>query len=173
MSNYGYWNDPLFIDRIARSLKQNHVIAGTSDTVLGLLAPLTSQGKQAIDAIKVRERKPYLVLVSSLAKAKEFSDSFSDSKVQSLAKKYWPGPLTLVLPAKEDIPDFICSSERTIALRIPDHPGLLQLLASFDGLFSTSANLSGQPVPDSIEQLDPMIKQKVELLVDDRQRKQN
>lgn len=168
MNKYGYWDDHLFLEQIEKQLKQGAVIAGTSDTVPGLLAPLTPAGKAQLDAIKVRAEKPYLILVDSLDKAAHFSESFSNPMVQKLTKRYWPGPLTIIVPLKKNIPSFIGAPDRTVAIRIPDHPAILALLKNFEGLFSTSANLSGMPIPISVAAIDPAITKQAALIVDDR-----
>ena len=81
----------------------------------------------------------------------------------------WPGPLTLILKAKPDLPDFMKSPEGTVGLRMPNHKGLLELLARFEGLFSTSANRAGEPVPQSIDEIDPEIMDAISYLIVDRE----
>ena len=161
------WQDPIAIETIGERIKREEVVVGTSDTVIGLLAAATKQGRDALDQVKKRSDMPYLVLVKDLETAKRFSPIFQTGSVAELAHEFWPGPLTLIVPAKEDVPDYLKAASGGIALRVPDHEGLQKLLAQSEALFSTSANLSGKPVPETIEALDPEIAKQVSLIISD------
>lgn len=163
-SNTLSWSNPTDIQKIKSELAQNRLVVGTSDTVLGLLAPLTKQGFLALNAIKGRERKPYVILVESFQTAQNLIEkSFQIEKFS----KFWPAPLTLVCNAKKELPDYLKSSNNTIAIRVPDHQGLLALLSGLPGLYSTSANKSGQPVPFTLDAIDPDIVNHVSYLIAD------
>lgn len=149
-------------------LQQGSVIAGDSDTVPGLLAPLTQKGFESLNIIKSRFEKPYLVLIGSQDKLAQFVQFPLDPLVEKLVKKCWPGPLTIIFAAKLELPDFIKSPQKTIGIRMPLHQGLLKLLTHFDGLFSTSANISGSPMPQDCFGIDPSIVEQVSSVVHDR-----
>ncbi len=161
------WQDPIVIETIRERINRGEVVAGTSDTVIGLLASATKKGRDALDRIKKRSDMPYLVLVKDVEAAKKFSPVFQTGPVAELAHEFWPGPLTLIVPAKEDVPDYLKAASGGIALRVPAHEGLQKLLAQSEALFSTSANLSGNPVPETIEALDPEIAKQVGFLISD------
>ena len=163
------WNDPETIPYIHNLLDDQKVILGSSDTVIGLLAPLTQQGRDTLDKLKQRKNMPYLVLVSSVEKAQQFSDAFQGGIVKKLAEQHWPGPLTLIVPAKETLPEYMQSASRGIAIRVPDHAGLQRLLKKVEGLFSTSANLSGQPVPSDFAAVDPTISNQIAAIVTEKE----
>jgi len=74
--------------------------------------------------------------------------------------------------AKQSIPDFMKSKKGTIALRVPDHTGLQKLLPHFTGLFSTSANIGGNPIPRTIEEIDERIVKQIACVVLDKKEKQ-
>jgi L-threonylcarbamoyladenylate synthase len=167
MKKYWYWDEPEVIQIVADLFAQQQIIAGTSDTIIGLLAPLTQKAKDLLDLIKQRVDKPYLVLVQSKDKAAYFSSAIQDSKLQSLLHACWPGPLTIIVRVHPHIPSYV-SSQGTVALRVPNHQGLQRLLQLYDGLFSTSANISGEPVPQSVQQLSAHIVDKVAMILDDR-----
>jgi tRNA A37 threonylcarbamoyladenosine synthetase subunit TsaC/SUA5/YrdC len=82
-----------------------------------------------------------------------------------LTQLLWPGPLTLIFKARPDLPSWAKAADGTVSLRVPAHEGLLVLLNHFPGLFSTSANVSGQPLPMRVEDIDPHILEKAEVLV--------
>jgi len=152
-----YWNNSDDVSYIAVMLRRSKIILGASDTILGLLAPLSREGFNILNKIKGRSDKPYIVLIGNPDRINLFGEKSTSTIVQSLINHCWPGPLTLIVKAKKDLPSFLQSSQRTIALRMPDHQGLLSLLQQFDGLFSTSANKANMPVPYSIDKVDPQI----------------
>lgn len=162
-----YWNDSNSRALIVQKLLSEKIVIGSSDTVLGLLAPVTEQGATLLNEIKIRKDKPYIILIESTLKASYFVSSQALEHVAKLTELYWPGPLTLIFKAKPDLPAWMKSSDGTIALRVPKHEGLLAILSHFPGLFSTSANLGGQPVPTSLEDIDPHVMERVSALIMD------
>ncbi len=165
MIERAFWNDNFSIDRLAAVLRDDGIAIGSSDTVFGLIANLKCSGKEALDRVKKRIDKPYLILISTESDLGKFVDPRKLLQIEKLASKCWPGPVTLICPARSDLPDFMKGPDGTIALRMPAHEGLRQLLKSFDGLFSTSANISGCPVPESIDTVDPEVLAQCSILV--------
>jgi L-threonylcarbamoyladenylate synthase len=163
------WNDLQAIKRIEKSLQSGHVVAGSSDTVIGLLTAATQVGHDALDHVKRRSAMPYLVLVKDLETAKTLSPILQNGRVAQLAHQFWPGPLTLIVPAKKDVPDYMKSASGGIALRVPAHAGLQKLLNKMGALFSTSANFSGEPVPHHINDIDPDILKQVSMIISDEE----
>jgi tRNA threonylcarbamoyl adenosine modification protein (Sua5/YciO/YrdC/YwlC family) len=173
MNAHSYWQDITIVDEIVTSLQRGKIVAGTSDTIIGLIAPLTQNGFNTLNKIKGRADKPYLLLVGSEKQAKKFTDALTHASLKTLIKNCWPGPLTLIVPAKKSAPAFATSSSGTIAIRVPDHAGLQQIAHQMGGVFSTSANQTDQPVPETIDDLDPTIQNAVTLIIDDRERTKN
>lgn len=165
--NMLFWHDMAAIEQVNQALRADKVVLGTSDTVMGLLAPLTQCGFDRLNKIKGRQEKPYIVLVSDRAKISNFSSLAANPALIALMDYCWPGPLTLIVPAKSNVPDFMKSASGAIAVRLPRHEGLLALLDRHEGLFSTSANLAGRPVAQSIDDVDAVIKQSCELSIVD------
>lgn len=162
---YLYYNDCDSIDQIKQILLCGQVAIGSSDTVLGLLANTTLAGFTSLNVIKQRVDKPYIVLIDKIDKLKHFVLIEPSQSVSNLLQKCWPGPLTVIFRAKSGLPDFLVSHEHKIAIRIPNHAGLLKLLSNFEGLFSTSANLTGDPVPALPAQLSPQIMKNIDLVI--------
>lgn len=165
------WQHESMYDSLIKILQSDGVITSSTDTVFGLLAPLTQAGYDKLNEIKKRSDKPYLILIGNRQKLTLLCDVPDDPKIQSIMDTYWPGPLTIILPAKKNLPAYMKSKEGTIAIRMPAHAGLQKLLAHFDGLFSTSANLAGEPIPCSAEQISTVIQEQIPLLVLDEQHK--
>ncbi len=168
MNTRRHWQDQSIVNEIVKLLEKEQIVAGTSDTVMGLLASLTQKGFDALNNIKGRTDKPYLVLVGSKEQANQFTDALTKEPLKTLIATYWPGPLTLIVPAKDSVPSYATSSSNGIALRIPDHPGLQFVATRMGGIFSTSANPANQPIPETVNNLDQTIQDAAALIVDDR-----
>ncbi len=153
------------LKKIGDALEQGRLVAGSSDTVIGLLAAPTLEGRQALDSIKGRDRKPYIILIGGMEQVPLFAQAVS-KQAHILMERCWSGPLTLILKAKDDLPSYLISDEGTVALRVPNHEGLLKLLMRFPALFSTSANKAGDPTPTRLEDLDPVLADNVALLIE-------
>ncbi len=145
-------------------LGHDEVVIAASDTVLGLFAQLSEKSKQKLDIIKQRNLKPYIVLIKSTKMLNQFADQLLDATMQQIIDTYWPGPLTIIFKAKSTLPSWMVGVDGTIAIRIPDHAGLQKLLENFDGLFTTSANISDQPVPHNYAQINPIILDQVKMV---------
>lgn len=161
------WTKAADITIVADLLKNNQVVISSTDTTLGLLAPLTRKGFDALNFLKGRADKPYLVLIGSPEKFLKFVREPLDKDIKNLVEKAWPSPLTIIVKAKLSLPLCLVSSDATIALRMPNHSGLLALLEEFDGLFSTSVNKAGQPVCSSIAEIDLEIRKNVSCVITD------
>lgn len=166
-----YWQDAATIDLLKTSLEADHVSITTTDTILGFLARLSEKSYQTLGKIKgSRDNKRYVILIASAEKLSHFIDSSSvDQQVLDAVSQCWPAPLTVVFKAHKKLPAYAVEADGTIALRCPRHEGLLKILAHFDGLFSTSANKSGQHTAARIEDVDPDLIAAVDYLITDRE----
>ncbi|MFA5998871.1 MAG: L-threonylcarbamoyladenylate synthase [Candidatus Babeliales bacterium] len=163
-----HWNDKESLTTIQTALDQDKIVLASGDTVLGLWGKLTQKSFEVLNELKQRSDKPYLIVVGSAQKIKLFIDQPLSEKLETLIATCWPGPVTLIFKARSDLPSWMVSQDRTIALRVPDHAGLLHLLKHCDGLFSTSANVHGLPVPESISAVDQSLIDKVAVVCLDR-----
>lgn len=167
------WLDDAAINQMSAILRRGGVLAGSSDTVFGLLALASNEDKQRLNAIKERSDKPYLVLARSLDEVKKLVVDGQLLQIEKLLEQCWPGPLTVIFN-----PSFYAESlyapfpsvptrKWTIAIRVPKHAGLQKLLAQTGPLFSTSANKAGQPTPTTLDQMDQSILNQVDGVVMD------
>lgn len=114
---------------------------------------------EAVERIyKIRNRpseKALLILVSSLEMAYEYGE-FSDN-AKLLADKYWPGGLTMVVACNtQKIPSNVRAGGDTIAIRLPNHKALIELIDKIDvPIVAPSANFSGSKTPFEYDELDP------------------
>ena len=84
-----------------------------------------------------------------------------------LAERYWPGALTIVLPRAPALPDILCAGGDTVAVRMPDHPIALALIAAAGGaLAATSANLSGGAPALTAQEAAQALEGRVDLILD-------
>ncbi|AEB11709.1 L-threonylcarbamoyladenylate synthase [Marinithermus hydrothermalis] len=135
-------------------LRNGGVVAFPTDTVWGLLARMEDEAAcRRIYRIKGRAaEKPLQVLVSSVEAALELAELGPHEPVfLELAREFWPGPLTIVVPGQA-IPPWI-SPDGTVGLRMPAHDELLEILAGVGGhAAATSLNQSGAPPARSYEE---------------------
>jgi L-threonylcarbamoyladenylate synthase len=86
---------------------------------------------------------------------------------QRLAARFWPGPLTLILPKAPHVPDVVTGGQPSIGLRIPDHPVALSLLAAFGGgIAAPSANRFGRISPTRAEHVQAELGDAIALIID-------
>lgn len=148
--------DPKALDAAAARLRAGQLVAFPTETVYGLGADATNpDAVLSIYETKGRPRfNPLIVHCADLAMADRVA-SFSPLALE-LANRFWPGPLSLVLPLKPDhgLADIATAGLQTVALRIPDHPVALALLrATGRPLAAPSANPSGKLSPTTAEQV--------------------
>ena len=142
--------DEAGISGAARQVLDGQPVAVPTETVYGLAADATDpQAVARIYAAKGRPSfNPLIVHVPDLAAAERLG--VFDADARALAEAHWPGPLTIVVPARDDngIAALVCSGLDTIALRVPAHPAMQALLAATGRpLAAPSANASGRISP--------------------------
>ncbi len=129
-------------------LARGKLVAVPAETVYGLAADATNPAAcAAIFTAKKRPADdPLIVHVSSLAQAGQLAEW--NPLAKTLAKRFWPGPLTLVLPRKSCVPNIVTSGLTTVAIRMPAHPLFKKVLqAAGVPLAAPSANLFGYVSP--------------------------
>lgn len=137
-----------------------------SDTVYGLLCPAAMQHSvRRVGRLKgYSEEKPFILLVPSTEAAQVFSQPVPGAP--ELMKEHWPGPVTLVLPASDRAPSWVCASDGTVALRVPSDPLSRKVLESVMPLVTTSANLRGKTSPLGLDEVSLKIASGVDLMLD-------
>lgn len=164
-SNSLSWSNKNDLSEIVHTLKRGGVVLGASDTVIGLLVDATMTGIQKLNAIKQRAEKPYIILVDGPEKISRFAVVPHVTSAEKIMRAAWPGPVTLIFKANPASPLYDAFPQKTVAIRIPAHDGLLQVLKQFDGLLSTSANRAGNLVPSSMQEVDPALRAHVDACI--------
>lgn len=141
------------IRKAAEILRTGGLVVFPTETVYGLGAnALDAAAVKKIYALKGRPAtSPLIVHVSSIAQARALAKEWSE-EADELAREYWPGPLTLVVPKKPFIPDEVTAGLATVGLRIPRHPVALELLREAGvPIAAPSANRFTQLSPTTAE----------------------
>ncbi len=136
------------IDLAAAILKHGGLVAMPTETVYGLAANAYN-GVAVAKIFKAKGRpmdNPLIVHISDIEQIREMVSIFPE-KAQILAKHFWPGPLTIILPKSKRIPDEVSAGLPTVAVRFPAHPIAQTLISKSMPLAAPSANLSGKPSP--------------------------
>ncbi|MCS6823651.1 MAG: L-threonylcarbamoyladenylate synthase [Cytophagaceae bacterium] len=140
---------PENVDIAASYIKQGKVVAFPTETVYGL-------GANALNPIavarifEIKERPYFDPLIVHIAETTQLKDLCSsiDDRVYALAEKFWPGPLTIVLPKSKAVPDIVTAGLPTVAVRMPAHDVALELIRKSEcPIAAPSANKFGQLSP--------------------------
>ncbi len=147
-------------------LQQGGLVAFPTDTVYGVGALVFYEA--AVDAIyevKGRpEEKAIPVLVGNVEDLDKVALELPDN-ARRLAERFWPGPLTLVVKKRAEVPAVVSPND-TVGLRIPDHAVALALLRACGPMAVTSANLSGEPSPCTAGEVLDQLGGRIELIID-------
>jgi len=139
----------------ALALKDGHLVAFPTETVYGLGADARNpEAVKRIYEVKGRPTDhPLIVHISSIAQLDKWAIDIPEYAIR-LARKFWPGPMTLILNRSEFAADFITGGQDTVGLRVPNHPIALALVKHFEEITNSaiaapSANRFGQVSPTS------------------------
>ena len=149
------------------TIRKGGVIAYPTDTVYGLGAdPRNSEAIRRIFAIKGRESdQPILLLLSDARQVADWAESVSPA-AERLMARFWPGPLTLVFPARPNVLPQLTAGTGTIGLRVPCSVITQGLLNAVGGaLTGTSANRSGGPDPKNTAEVLRELGDRVDLIL--------
>jgi L-threonylcarbamoyladenylate synthase len=151
--------------RAARIAAEGGVICYPTDTLYGLgCDPLNVSAVKRTMEAKGRRTRPMPILVRDLKTAEKFA--FVPVRARKLAQAFWPGPLTMVLQAREVLPVILAPGGK-VGVRAPKHPICLDLLSLCSGaLVGTSANLTGRPPATTAEEVLRQIGDRVDMVLD-------
>ena len=144
------------IERAIAALKAGEPVVFSTDTVYGIgLAVRYAMSPQLIYDIKRRDTgKPIAWLVGGVEALDEYGADVS-AEARDLAKRHWPGALTLIVKASDSVPAAFCSQTGTIGMRMPANETALSLIREAGPIATSSANISGGADPRDFSDLDP------------------
>lgn len=137
------------IQKAAQYIREGKLVAFPTETVYGLGANALNPFAVA-KIFELKERPSFDPLIVHIAALNELDALIAekDERIYSLAEKFWPGPLTLVLPKSRLVPDLVTSGMATVGIRMPAHPVALELIATAQcPLAAPSANKFGRISP--------------------------
>jgi len=150
----------------AKSVLAGGVVIYPTETVYGLGSlPSDPDATRRICKIKGRADKPLPLICSDIDKARKIVQFNTAAEI--LAEKFWPGPLTMVLPRKVDYPFWVTRHKKTLAIRVSGYEPARKLAGLSAGvMISTSANKSGEPPVTSAKEAVKMFSGEVDVIVD-------
>jgi L-threonylcarbamoyladenylate synthase len=159
-------SSPDAIPRALEVLASGGLVAFPTDTVYGV-GSLVFDGK-AVEAIYLAKDRPVEKAIPVLLGDAEDLDKIASevpAMARRLALRFWPGPLTLVVPKKLTLPESVSATD-TVGVRVPDHPVARALLRAAGPMAVTSANISGQASPSTAEEVLAQLGGRIELILD-------
>ncbi len=150
-------------------LAQSAVIAAPTDTVYGIMARYDSSAAVAA-LFAVKERPPdkaIPILVGARDQLSRLVRLPLPPAALQLAERFWPGPLTLILPARCGLPAVLTAGQTTVGVRMPAHVALCALLQRSGPLAATSANLSGAAETHRAAQVARQLEGRLPLILQD------
>ncbi len=156
------------IEQAVHLLQSGQLVAFPTETVYGLGADASNPAAVA----KLYEAKgrpgnhPVIVHLSELSQLSVWASQIPDNAMR-LAEKFWPGPLTLILPKAPHVLDAITGGQKSVGLRVPSHPLALDLLKAFGGgVVAPSANKFGRLSPTRAEDVRNEFQDQVAMVLD-------
>ena len=149
------------------ALNNHGVIAFPTETVMGLGVYFDDEeAYNKMNQIKRRpEDKPYTMMVKKVGEINKYA--VLDLRAQKIIKAFMPGPITLLLPAKEGLPNQVTHGGNVIGIRIPTHKKALELLGFLDKpLLVPSANRSGETPAKNSEEVKEIFGDEVDFIVE-------
>lgn len=153
--------------RAAGILRAGGVVAYPTDTLYGLAVdPRRDDAVARLFEVKGRNQGMAVPLIASGTGQVELAGELGPRE-RRLAEAFWPGPLSLVIPAREHLSRLALGGGSTIAIRVPAHPVARALAAEFGYcVTATSANLSGADAPSSADGVSGTVAGRIDLLLD-------
>jgi L-threonylcarbamoyladenylate synthase len=158
---------PQNIARLARAIRRGELVAAPTETVYGLAADaLNPAACRAIFRAKGRPlTDPLIVHICTMRELHSIARVPVEALI--LASKFWPGPLTLVLPRKSSVPDIVTAGGPTVAVRMPAHPVMRRLLrAAGRPLAAPSANPFGRLSPTTAAHVEAGLGKRILWILD-------
>jgi L-threonylcarbamoyladenylate synthase len=159
-------NSPESIQHALEVLQAGGLVAFPTDTVYGVGA-LAFDGKAVESIYKAKDRPIEKAIPVLLGDAEDIDKVTSEVPLMAkkLAQRFWPGPLTIIVPKHISLPESV-SATNTVGVRVPDHIVARSVLHAAGPMAVTSANLSGQPSPSTAEEVFAQLNGRISLILD-------
>ena len=161
-------NSEIIFTKSSEILKSSGIIAYPTESfyALGVLATDKDAVEKLYKLKKRQAEKPLPIIVGDINSLASIVKSIP-AGAEDLIKKYWPGPLTLIFDAQDNIPDLLTGTKRKLAVRIPGESVALRLVRALKfPITSTSANPSGKPPAEESGEIINYFGNKIDLIID-------
>jgi L-threonylcarbamoyladenylate synthase len=159
-------NSPDVMPQARAVLNKGGLVAFPTDTVYGV-GTLVFDGPAVESIYRAKDRpieKAIPVLIGDAEDMEKVGMNIPETAYR-LATRFWPGPLTVVIPKKPTLPESV-SATATVGVRVPNHAVARALLRSAGPMAVTSANISGQPSPSTAEEVFAQLGGRIDLIID-------
>ena len=159
---------PEVMERAGEILKRGGLVAFPTETVYGLGGDaLNPEASARIYAAKGRPSdNPLIVHIADMEALKVLASEVPE-KARLLADRFWPGPLTMIMPKSDAVPYATTGGLDTVAIRMPSHPTAYELIRS-SGVYiaAPSANTSGRPSPTTAQHVYEDLNGRIDMIID-------
>jgi len=154
-------------EHAARVIEAGGVVGFRTDTFYGLAVdPFNRDALNALNELKGREGKPILVLVATREDAARLAE-LDTPLFDAIAARHWPGALTIVCAARDEVPEELTAGTGTVGVRLPDDADVRALVVACGGaLTATSANTAGSPPARSAADVARYFGGRIDLVID-------
>ena len=158
--------DKKILEEVKKALDNHGVIAFPTETVMGLAVYFYDfEAYSKLNRVQQRpEDKPYSMMVKNTIEIEKYAQV--DDRTKRIISKFMPGPLTLLLPVREGLPEWVTHGGKTIGIRIPSHEVSLAILNELDKpILVPSANKSGKPPALTSKEVEEIFKNEIDFIV--------
>jgi L-threonylcarbamoyladenylate synthase len=151
----------------SRIVRSGGLVVYPTDTVYGLgCDPFNVTAVKQVFRVKGEREKPLPILASSIDHVEKIASL--SPKAEKIARWFWPGPLTLIVPKKPILPEVVTCNLNSVGVRVPNHAVALQLINLSNGLLvGTSANRTGEKPPQTAPEAARQLGEEVDVILDD------
>lgn len=153
---------------LVENIKNGNLVIVPTDTVYGISADATNEeAVKKVFVAKQREKKPLIVMVSSIEMLKKYVKNINDLE-QKLIDKYWPNTLTILFEKSDILSNEVTCDSPLVGVRMPNNKLLIDVMNELKvPIISTSANISGNSVITSVDMIEPELKKYISYIYDD------
>lgn len=154
------------LDRAASAIRDGDLAVYPTETVYGLGADALDPAavERVFEAKRRGRSKPVSMAVPDVDAALPYVDP--DDRTERFMRAFLPGPVTVVAPRRDPVPDVLTAGRDRVGIRVPDHPVALALLERVAPVTATSANRSGRPSARRVDEIAPEVREDVAAVVD-------
>jgi len=154
------------IQEAAAEIAAGHLIVYPTETVYGIGADIFNEF--AVKNLFLAKKRPFDMALSVGVSDKRMMEKIAvlDENADKLIKAFLPGPLTVIVEKKPDVPDLVTAMSRKVGIRMPDHPVAMSIIKKTGPIVATSANVHSHPDATDVEAAVKDLGRSVEMYID-------